>query len=245
MLYRGHNGNEEDSAGAGMGVTEVNLSASGAGEAGSLHDPEPRQDIGMAARLLIVDHAPMRLGIRLALGAAVDVVAEAGDVETAIRAAKREQPRIALVGTAVAEDWLRTVRGICRAAPGCRVVVLAESGDADDLLDSVRAGARGFVSGGLEAQPLRLAVAAVLRDEAAIPRALVGDLLDELRSAAAGGDILTNREAQVLGMLRRGHSTARIAERLEIAPVTVRRHISELVRKLGVSSRADLLDPIP
>ena len=227
-----------------MGVTEVELGAVGSPGAGSLHDPGPREGSAMKATLLIVDHAPTRLGIRLALGAIAEVVAEAGDAETAIRAAKREQPMVALIGTAVSPDWCRMVRGVCRAAPACRVVVLADNEDADDLLDSVRAGARGYVSGGLEAQSLRRAVEAVMDGEAAIPRGLVGDLIDELRSASAGGDILTNREAQVLGMLRRGHSTARIAERLEIAPVTVRRHISELVRKLGVSSRADLMDPI-
>ncbi len=55
-------------------------------------------------------------------------------------------------------------------------------------------------------------------------------------------DSLTPRESQVLGMLRRGHGTASIAERLSIAPVTVRRHISELVQKLGVTDRAALAD---
>jgi DNA-binding CsgD family transcriptional regulator len=53
---------------------------------------------------------------------------------------------------------------------------------------------------------------------------------------------LTGREAQVLGLLRRGHSTQAIAERLEIAPVTVRRHISDVVHKLGVETRSDLID---
>lgn len=228
-----------------MGVTEIDLGATGSPGAGSLHDPGPAEGNETAARLLIVDHAPTRLGIQLALGSIAEVVAEADSAETAIRAAKREQPDVALVGTGVAADWCRAVRGVCRAAPKCQIVVLAETADPDDLLDAVRAGARGYLPGGVEAEPLRRAIAAVRNNEAAIPRSLVGDLLDELRSAAAGGDTLTNREAQVLGMLRRGHSTARIAERLEIAPVTVRRHISELVRKLGVSSRADLLDPIP
>ena len=65
-------------------------------------------------------------------------------------------------------------------------------------------------------------------------------LLLELRGRGNGADALTTRESQVLGMLRRGHSTAEIAERLVIAPVTVRRHISELVRKLGVEGRAAL-----
>lgn len=193
-------------------------------------------------RLLIVDHAPTRAGIRMALGDQVGVCAEAGDAETAIRAAKREQPDVALVGTGISAQWCAAVRGICRAAPGCAVVVLAEAEDSDDLLESIRAGAVGYVPGALEIDRLQRVFHAVLQREAVVPRGMVRELLSELRGGAtAAGDALTGRETQVLGMLRRGHSTARIAERLQIAPVTVRRHISELVRKLGVESRADLV----
>jgi DNA-binding NarL/FixJ family response regulator len=77
--------------------------------------------------------------------------------------------------------------------------------------------------------------------EAIVPRAMVLDLIMELRSGGSGGGHLTGRETQVLGMLRRGHTTAAIAKRLEITPVTVRRHISELVHKLGVEDRTALV----
>jgi DNA-binding NarL/FixJ family response regulator len=73
---------------------------------------------------------------------------------------------------------------------------------------------------------------------------MVRELVMELQSRN-GADALTGREAQVLGMLRRGHTTAAIAARLEIAPVTVRRHISELVQKLGVEDRAALVGDHP
>jgi DNA-binding NarL/FixJ family response regulator len=68
------------------------------------------------------------------------------------------------------------------------------------------------------------------------------ELLLELRGAGYGAGALTGREVQVLGMLRRGHTTAAIAERLHIAPVTVRRYISTLVQKLGVENRSALMD---
>ncbi len=193
-------------------------------------------------RLLIVDHAPTRVGIRMALAGEVEVCGEAGDVETAIRTAKAQQPDVALVGTAVLAEWRAAICGICRAAPRCAVVVLADSEDPDDLVEAVRAGAVGYVPGALDIDRLRRVFRAVTAREAVIPRAMVSDLLSELRAGAAAGNTLTGREAQVLGMLRRGHSTARIAERLQIAPVTVRRHISELVRKHGVGSRADLIE---
>jgi DNA-binding NarL/FixJ family response regulator len=193
-------------------------------------------------RLLIVDNAPTRAGIRMALGDDVLVCAEETGLDHAIRAAKREQPDIAFVGREVAGDWRALVRGVCRAAPLCAVVVLAENSDADDMLESVRAGAVGYVPGALDAERIRRVFRALQGSEAVVPRAMVNELLSELRGTHNAENGLTGREAQVLGMLRRGHSTAWIAERLQIAPVTVRRHISELVHKLGVASRSDLVE---
>jgi DNA-binding NarL/FixJ family response regulator len=193
-------------------------------------------------KLLLVDHAPTRAGIRMALDGAAVICAECSEVERAIRAAKAEQPDIALIGREITGDWRAAVRGVCRAAPQCRIIVLAQTSDIDDMLESVRAGALGYVPGALTAESLRAVFRFARANEALIPRTMVAELLTEVRGApiaASGG--LTGREAQVLSMVRRGHSTASIAETLQIAPVTVRRHISELVHKLGAESRADLV----
>ena len=195
----------------------------------------------LTPRLLVADLAPIRIGIRIALADDVKICAEAGTAEEAIRAAKFEQPDLALVGTMIRGGGAAAVRGIVRAAPATRVIVLADDADAEGMLEAVRAGAVGYVPGHVGADRLRRIVDAVLASEAALPRAMVLELLNEVRYGAEV-DGLTSREAQVLGMIRRGHSTAAIAERLQIAPVTVRRHISELVRKLGVSSRAELIE---
>ncbi len=120
-------------------------------------------------------------------------------------------------------------------------MVLAQAHDVDYLLECVRAGAVGYVPGALDAERLKRVVKAAANNEAVVPRSMVLELVLELRGGGTGTDALTARESQVLGMLRRGHSTAEIAERLAIAPVTVRRHISELVRKLGVEDRAALV----
>jgi DNA-binding NarL/FixJ family response regulator len=148
------------------------------------------------------------------------------------------------VGLEIPGGGIEAVRGICKASPGTAVVVLAGASDVDDLLAAVRAGAVGYVPGGVDAARLRTIVRAVAAQEAAVPPSMVGDLLEELRAPkSSGGETLTSREAQILGMLRRGHSTAAIAERLSISPVTVRRHISEIVRKVGVEDRAHLVSP--
>jgi DNA-binding NarL/FixJ family response regulator len=189
-------------------------------------------------RLLIADREPTRIGIRIALRGQADVCAEAEDAEQAIRAAKREQPEVCLVGRSIIGDGIRAVRGICRAAPSAAVVVVADAFDADDLLDAARAGAVGYVSADdLHAAGLWRVVRAAADGEAIVPRAMVRTLLDEFSERGYG---LSARERQVLNMLRRGYSTAAMAERLGITPTTVRRHISDLVHKLGVEDRSAL-----
>jgi DNA-binding NarL/FixJ family response regulator len=191
--------------------------------------------------LLIADGPVTRLGIRKSLDGGVEVCAEAGDAEQAIRAAKREQPDLCLIGGEIKGPLYKIVRAMTRAAPRAAIVVLAHEADVEDLLDSVRAGAIGYVPGPIDADHLRRVVRAVAANEAVLPRSMVLELMHELRGAGTGGDGLSSRECQVLGMLRRGHSTAEIAQRLHIAPVTVRRHISELVHKLGVGDRSALV----
>jgi DNA-binding NarL/FixJ family response regulator len=182
----------------------------------------------------------------MALDGTVEVCAEADDAEQAIRAAKREQPDVCLVGQDIPGGALAAVRGVSRAAPNVAVVLMTGSQDVDDMLESIRAGAVGYVPGTVDAESLRRVVKAIAANEAVVPRSMVRELLLELRGGGPGTDSLTSREAQVLGMLRRGHTTAEIADRLAIAPVTVRRHISQLVHKLGVEDRAALTrDPSP
>jgi two-component system, NarL family, response regulator LiaR len=188
--------------------------------------------------LLVADNEPTRVGIRMALCGEADVCAEAENAEQAIRAAKREQPEVCLVGRSIIGDGIRAARGICRAAPNAAVVVVADAIDADDLLDAIRAGAVGYVSADdVHAVGLLRIVRAAADGEAIVPRAMVRRLLEEVRDR---GDGLGERERQVLSLLRRGHSTAAIAERLGITPTTVRRHISDLVHKLGVEDRSAL-----
>ena len=191
--------------------------------------------------LLIGNDPVTRLGIRMAINGEAEICAEVDDPAQAIRAAKREQPDVCLISRALCGEAMATVRGICRAAPNVAVVVLADIGDEDDLLDAIRAGAIGYMPGAIDSARLRRIISAVAANEAGVPGAMVLDQVLVLRVGGGGGDDLTWREAQLVVMLRRGHTTASIAKRLGIAPVTVRRHISELVHKLGVADRSELL----
>lgn len=191
-------------------------------------------------RVLIADLPGVRLGVRIALEGAAQICAEAEDAEHAIRAAQLEQPEICLIGLDLPGDGILAIRGIREVAPGTAAIAVASSQDDDDLLACVHAGAVGYLPGSIGAPSLRRAVAAVHAGEAAIPPAVVGVLLRELQRASSGDDDLTPRETQVRDLLRRGHSTAAIADQLGISPTTVRRHISASMHKIGAEDRTAL-----
>ncbi len=193
-----------------------------------------------AIRVLIADTSPTRLGVRLALEGAAVICAEAMDRPGAVAAARRHQPDVCLVGRSLEGGGIGAVREISEAAPNAAIVVLADSHDTDDLMDALRAGAIGYLPVDFRPAQLRRAIDAVRSEQAAIPRAMVGALVREIHDLPERGR-LTLRETQVLTMLRRGDSTAAIGRGLAISPVTVRRHISVLVRKAGVANRDELV----
>jgi DNA-binding NarL/FixJ family response regulator len=194
--------------------------------------------------VLIADLPAIRVGVRIALEGAVEVCAEAGHTDDAIRAAEREQPDISLVGMDLPGDGVVAIREICAVARGTAAIALAASLDSDDLLACVHAGAVGYVPGNISAASLRRLVAAVGAGEAVVPRAMVLPLVRELQRARSGTNGLTPREIEVLDLLRRGRSTAAIADRLGISSVTVRRHISASMQKLGAGDRTALTKPV-
>ncbi len=191
---------------------------------------------------LVADRAAIRLGIRMALTDTVHVCAEAASGEEAVTAAAREQPDLCLLARVFAGERMAVVSAILEASPGTAVIVLGGEEHPEFMLDAVRAGAMGYVPGEVDMAGLRRMIGAVGAGEAAIPRGMVHELVHELHAAH---ESLTRREFQVLRLVRRGQSTVAIAERLEIAPVTVRRHISELTRKLGVANRSELARATP
>jgi len=178
----------------------------------------------------------------MALDGVADVCAEAANLDDAVQAALRVRPDVCLVGQLLPGGGIETVRRLTEVVPDARVVLLACGEGKDDLLAALRAGALGYVPAEVGAGQLRRVVRAVHAREASVPRSMVRDLLDELRAPERSADRrLTVRQAQILGVLRRGDSTAGIAAHLAISPVTVRRHISTLAQKVGASDRGELI----
>jgi DNA-binding NarL/FixJ family response regulator len=200
-------------------------------------------------RILIADdHVATRAGVRTALEPhGFEVVAEASDAKAALEEAVRTQPDICLVDIHMPGNGIAAVEKITAALPETAVVMLTVSRDDDDLFDSIRAGAAGYLLKDTSPERLPFALRDVTAGEAAIPRKLVARLIDEFRErgryrrvpfVGSRGTLLTSREWQVLELLEQGLSTREIAERLFLSQATVRSHIASIRHKLRVPDRA-------
>jgi DNA-binding NarL/FixJ family response regulator len=143
-------------------------------------------------------------------------------------------------------EGIHAAETIARELPETAVVMLTVSRTDADLLNALRAGASGYLLKDIDPARLPLALRGVLSGEAALPRRLVGVLIEEFRERKRRRRIplvgrrsveLTDREWEVLESMRLGWTTEQIAEHFFISPVTVRTHIASILRKLQVSDR--------
>jgi DNA-binding NarL/FixJ family response regulator len=204
-----------------------------------------------AAELVIVlvadDHPPTRAGVRLALeNGGFSVCAEVSDAVSAVEAAVRLRPSVCLLDIHMPGNGIAAADEIGRRVPEAAVVMLTVSQEDEDLFDALEAGAIGYLL--KDTSPTRLpdALRAVLRGEAALPPHLVTKVVSEFRQRRRRRRVslpgrkpvdLTDREREVLAMMRDGLTTAEMAERLFVAPVTVRTHVASILHKLRVPDR--------
>jgi DNA-binding NarL/FixJ family response regulator len=192
------------------------------------------------------DHPATRLGVRMALmKGGFRVLAEAADCDGAVRAVSRERPDVVLLDVGMHGGGIQAAARIAVEQPSTAIVMLSASDRTENVLAALRAGAVGYLPKDTRPDRLPDALRGVLRGEAALPRALVGAVLHELRDFTAppeepirvGAIELTSRESEVLRLLSSGLNTADVGEMLSLSPVTVRRHVSAGVAKLGVADR--------
>jgi DNA-binding NarL/FixJ family response regulator len=201
-----------------------------------------------AIRVLVADdHPPTRAGVRAALEKGGFVVcAEAADAQGAVEAARRERPDVCLLDIHMPGDGIRAAESISREMPEAAAVMLTVSRTDEDLFNALRAGASGYLLKDIDPERLPLALRGVLDGEAALPRRLVALLIEEFRErkrrrriplVGRRGVELTDREWEVLELMKQGLDTQEIATRLFISPVTVRTHVSAILKKLHVPTR--------
>ena len=206
---------------------------------------------GASIRVLIVDdHAMVRRGMRdfLALHPDLEVVAEAADGASAIALTEQHRPDVVVMDLLMpVVDGIEATRRIKAAHPAVEVVALTSFIEEARVVAAIEAGAAGFLLKDAEADDLAAAIRAAAVGDVHLDPAVAGIVARRLRGRPAGGPGspdpadrlrgLTARERDVLGGVARGLSNRAIADELGITERTARTHVSNILAKLGLSSR--------
>lgn len=205
----------------------------------------------LQTRVLIAeDHAIVREGIRMILGAEPDfeVVGEAKDGEEAMQLARTLRPDVVVMDISMPHvSGVEATREIKRTLPDTHVLILTMHEEESYVFQLLQLGASGYVLKRAAATDLVDAVRAAARGEAflypSVARSVVQDYLDRLRTGEASEryDGLTDREREILVLLAEGLTNAQIADRLYISVKTVQTHRSHIMEKLDLHDRSLLV----
>src|SRR4030066_343842 len=200
-------------------------------------------------RVLIADDHPIvRSGLRLLLEAEadIDVVGEARDGVEALHLNQKQLPDVVLMDIAMpGMDGLEATRQIKERWPQIKVLVLTMHRSDEYFFEMLKSGASGYILKGAETSDLIRAVRVVGRGEVflypTMAQKLVKDYLNFIQWSEESGSSLSSRETEILRLLSEGFSSKEIAEKLVISPSTVHSHRSNIMSKLGLNSRHELI----
>lgn len=201
--------------------------------------------------LLVDDHALFRSGIRLLLQRhpEFEIVGEAGDGMEGVKRAAQLKPDVVLLDLHMPGLSGRDAAAMMtEETPGTHVLMLTVSEDAEDLIAALRAGACGYLLKNIEAEALVAAVIRAAAGESVISPGMMGKLVQGVRIetppksaaqpvVASELNKLSPREREILAFIARGQSNKEIARELDLAESTVKIHVQNILRKLGLASR--------
>jgi two-component system response regulator NreC len=200
--------------------------------------------------LLTDDHTLFRQGIRTLLAAEADmeVVGEAGDGMEAVAVAQQVRPDVVLMDIGMAGmSSFEATRLICKDRPEVKVIFLSMYDDEDYLAECVDMGASGYILKDSPADQLTTAIREVHRGGSYLSPRLLTRLVDDFRMQGRGParaprfGTLTKREREILKMLAEGDSVKQIASSFELSVKTVEAHKFNLMRKLDIHNKAQLV----
>ncbi len=202
-------------------------------------------------RVMVVDDHPMwRDAVERDLQAAgFAVVAVAADGHQALARFPAARPQVVVLDLQIpGPNGVEVTRQVLQHDPGARVLILSASGEQDDVLEAVKAGATGYLVKSASVAELLDAVRRVARGDSVFTPGLAGLVLGEFRRLSepagdpsiTGNPELTERETEVLKMVAKGMSYKQIAERLVLSHRTVQNHVQNTLRKLQMHNRVEL-----
>lgn len=191
--------------------------------------------------VLADDHAPTRAGVREALDTdGCVVVADVGDGPSAVAAARELEPDVCVLDVNMPGSGIVAAREIRAALPAAVIVMLTASRDDADLFEALRAGAAGYLLKDTDPDRLGTSLRRVVAGDIALPRSLTVRVMEHFapprqrRMRRRPDSPLTERETQVLTLMREGLSTDEVAHQLQVQPTQVRVHVADVLAKLRV-----------
>jgi DNA-binding NarL/FixJ family response regulator len=199
-------------------------------------------------RVVIVDdHAMFRTGVRAEIAGSVDVVGEAADVDEAVAVVTAARPDVVLLDVHLpGGGGAEVMRRVAPRLPETRFLALSVSDAAEDVIGTIRGGARGYVTKSITGPQLVDAIGRVADGDAVFSPRLAGFVLDAFAGSIAVAQVdedldrLTEREREVMRLIARGYAYKEVASELFISVKTVETHVSSVLRKLQLSSRHEL-----
>jgi DNA-binding NarL/FixJ family response regulator len=198
---------------------------------------------------VVDDHTLFRDGLRALFGSVedIEVVGEASDGDEAVEEIGRLQPDIVLMDIQIPKlNGIEATRRIVSEHPEIGVIVVTMLEDNDSVFAAMRAGARGYILKGAGQEEMLRAIRSVSRGEALFGPAIAGRLVSYFSETREPGENqafpeLTDREREVLDLIAKGWTNAKIADSLYISPKTVSNHCSNIFSKLQVADRTQAL----
>ena len=199
-------------------------------------------------RVMVVDDHPMwREGVGRDLAAAgYDVVAATGEGRQAVRIAAAARPDVVILDLQLPDvSGVEVINGLRAELPGVRILMLSASGEQQDVLDAVKAGAAGYLLKSAGLPEFLDAVGRTAAGDTVFTPGLAGLVLGEFRRLAVepldtAAPKLTERETEVLRLVAKGLSYRQIAERLVLSHRTVQNHVQNTLGKLQLHNRVEL-----
>lgn len=196
--------------------------------------------------VLVDDHDLVRTGVRAELGDAVRVVGEAADVAEAVDIIVEKSPDVVLLDVHLPSGTgADVIAGAIARGLESKFLALSVSDAPDDVIETIRAGARGYVTKSIKGPELVSSILRVAEGDAVFSPRLAGFVIDAFSASVVEPadpelDQLSPREKEVMRLLARGYAYKEIARRLTISVKTVETHASAVLRKLQFSSRNEL-----